>query len=194
MTHRRRTPGVLRLKITLQDTDPAVWRRVLVHSDITLHGLHRIIQLIMEWYDYHLYEFTVGGKRYEAPDPEAEGLDATRVTLGDLALKKGDRFTYLYDFGDDWLHEMVVEARHRPSRDAWLPWLLAGERAGPPEDCGGVHGFEEFLEAIRDPEHPEHEAMRAWAGKDYDPAAFDVRAVRHALVLADAWGALKEGE
>lgn len=187
MTKRRRAPAVLQLKITLAETDPVVWRRVLVHSDTTLHGLHRAIQFTMEWLDYHLYQFTVRGKHYEAPLPEAEEADSTRVTLGDLGLEKGESFTYVYDFGDEWVHEIVVEARRRPSRDEWLPWLLGGERAGPPEDCGGVGGFADLLEALGDPGHSEHEESRRWVGDDYDPAAFPVRAVRHSLLLANTW-------
>jgi hypothetical protein len=76
----------------------------------------------------------------------------------------------------------------------WIPWLIEGEGAGPPEDCGGLDGFENLLEALRDPEHEEHEELRTWAGDDYDPDTFDLRAHRHALLLAAAWGALGELE
>lgn len=193
MASRRRVPAVLQLRITLAETNPPVWRRVLVHSDTTLHGLHRLIQFMFEWLDYHLYEFTIRGERYEAPLPEAEGADSTRVTLGDLAMRKGEQFTYLYDLGDHWVHQIVVEERRRPSPHAWLPWLVDGERAGPPEDCGGVDRFAEFLEALVDPDDPEHEEWRAWVGEDYDPDAFFVRTVRHALLLAGT-GEMEAGE
>jgi len=188
---RRRGPEVLFLRISLKESVPQVWRRVLVHSDTTLQGLHRVIQILMEWQDYHLYEFVIRGERYEEQHDEAEGLDPAPVTLGSLRLEKGERFEYTYDFGDGWEHEIVVERRKRARREFWLPWVEAGERAGPPEDCGGILGFEEFLEALADPEHPEHERYRDWVGADYDPVRFDRRNATHFLRLAEAWGVLR---
>lgn len=192
MARKRRAAHVLSLKISLAESNPLIWRRVLVHSDTTLHGLHRIIQLLMQWYDYHLYVFTIRGEGYEAPDPEAEGADATKVKLGSLDLEQGERFSYLYDFGDDWEHEILVEAVEQGDPEQWLPWLVDGEGAGPPEDCGGMHGFEDFLQALADPKHSEHKALRHWVGEDYDPNMFDVQGARHALLLASAWGVLKK--
>jgi len=188
---RRRAPGVLQFKITLEGTDPPVWRRVLVPEEVTLHGLHRIVQILMQWYDYHLYEFEIRGKRYEAPDPEAEGVDSTQVRLLDLGFEPGERFTYRYDFGDDWVLELVVEKRTARKRDQWLPWVLEGERAAPPEDCGGVWGFARFLEALTDRMHEEHQQVIDWAGEDYDPDRFDRRSVNHFVIMASAWGALE---
>lgn len=188
---RRREPEVLQLKVTLEGTDLPVWRRVLVPEEITLHGLHRIVQILMQWYDYHLYDFEIRGERYEAPDPEAEGADSTQVSLVDLGFEPGERFTYRYDFGDDWEHEIVVEKRIKRNRNQWLPWVVEGERAAPPEDCGGVSGFADLLEALSDPMHEEHQQMIDWAGEDYDPDRFDRRSVNHAVIMAWAWGALE---
>lgn len=189
---RRRRSEILWLKITLEESQPLVWRRVLVRSDITLHSLHRIIQVLMGWYDYHLYEFFVRGRRYEAPHEDADGLDAKGVTLGSLALKKGEQFSYIYDFGDHWSHEILLEKREPAQPHHWLPWVEGGERAAPPEDCGGIGGFQQFLEAIVDPDHPEHDEWVQWSGEDYDPARFDRRATTNFLRLLSAWGVLGE--
>ncbi|HEX6940576.1 MAG TPA: plasmid pRiA4b ORF-3 family protein, partial [Longimicrobiales bacterium] len=170
-----------------------VWRRVLVPEEITLHGLHRIVQILMQWYDYHLYDFEIRGERYEAPDHEAEGADSTQVSLADLGFQPGERFTYRCDFGDNWKHEVVVEERTARQRNQWLPWVLEGERAAPPEDCGGVSASAGFFEARSDPMHEEHQQLIDWAGEDYDPNRFDRRFVNHSVIMAWAWGALEGG-
>ena len=177
----------IQLKIALADIKPEIWRRVIVSPEMTLHELHRIIQLMLEWWDYHLYEFTVGGKRYQEPLPEAEGEDATKTRLAKLRLSVGDKFTYVYDFGDDWQHTIEVEGFTNVHGADSPPYVIAGERRGPPEDCGGVDGFERFLNAIKDPTDPEHEEYRTWVGEDYHPDVFDLRTVRHAVALVSAW-------
>jgi hypothetical protein len=116
MTIRDRGGSALQLKILFEETNPAVWRRLLVPTSITLHGFHRVIQLMMGWYDYHLYEFTIHDLRYELPMDEAEGLDSTGVTLGSLKLKKGEQFSYTYDFGDDWRHNGSIRGSGRLDR------------------------------------------------------------------------------
>ncbi len=187
----KRKPKYLQFRIWLDEIEPQIWRRVLVPADISLHGLHRIIQLMFEWYDYHLYEFTIGERRYQEPDPEAEDEpeDSTSALLRDLGLAVGEEFTYVYDFGDHWVHRISVERAPARADQGWMPYVMGGERRGPPEDCGGTDGFERFLEAIRDPDDPEHDEYVTWAGGDYDPSAFDLRTVRHSVLLASAWGA-----
>ncbi len=182
---------MLTLRLSLRETEPEVWRRVLVQSDLTLHALHRIFQLLMQWSDYHLYVFTVGERRFEDAGVEgAENEDARTVTIGSLGLEKGDRFAYEYDFGDSWEHDVVVEKIGRWREDMWLPWVEGGANAAPPEDAGGAPGFADLKEALGDPDHPEHESYRRWAGEDYDPYHFDARAARNAVMLAWAWKAL----
>jgi hypothetical protein len=185
----KRKPKHLQLKIWLDEIEPRIWRRILVPAEISLHQLHRIMQMLFEWYDYHLYEFAIGEDRYQEPDPEAEDepKDSTRAQLRDLGLAVGDEFTYLYDFGDHWVHRIRVERAPPRVDGGWLPHVMGGERRGPPEDCGGTDGFERFLEAIRDPADPEHEEYLTWVGGDYDPDLFDLRTVRHAVLLASAW-------
>jgi hypothetical protein len=191
---RKPKPRLLELTITLAEIDPPIWRSVRVPDVYTLHQLHRVIQLVFGWLDYHLYSFQVGERRFEESLEEAEDEDSTVVRLSDLELSKSARLVYKYDFGDNWVHEIIVDDIYVVSpldeRDErLLPKLYGGERAGPPEDCGGPHGFANMLEALQNPEHPEHEEYRRWAG-DYDPERFDLRMVRNNLTLAAAWGAV----
>ncbi len=176
------------LRVVLADIVPEIWRRVIVPSATTLDELHRIIQLMFEWCDYHLYEFEVSGVKYQAPDAEAEGEDSTRARLSRLGLSIGAEFTYTYDFGDDWVHRIRVESLRVEEALDDLPYVVAGERRGPPEDCGGPSGFERFLNAMKNPRDPEHDEYRMWAGEDYVPDRFDIGTVRHAVMLATAWG------
>lgn len=188
---RKPRPRLLHLRITLAEVEPPIWRAVRVPDAYTLHQLHRVIQLAFGWLDYHLYMFEVGDRRFEEPLEEAEDEDSTAVHLRDLALDQGARFTYTYDFGDHWVHAIVVEGVHAatPVDQPSLPVLYGGERAGPPEDCGGPDGHAELLQALADPDHPEHESFRVWAG-NYDPERFDLRTARNNLTLAAVWGAL----
>jgi len=181
------------LHVALLDIAPLIWRRVRVPETFSLHQLHRTFQVIFSWLDYHLYSFDIRNQSFEAPHEEATGEDATAVSLVDLKLQIRDRFTYTYDFGDDWRHEVRVEEflpMPGPSDPDWSPRLLAGARAAPPEDAGGPFGYATMLEALAQPDHPEHEEFRAWLPPDYDPAVFDRWALDHALSLATAWGAV----
>lgn len=191
---RKPKPGALELRITLADIEPPVWRSVRVPDAYTLDQLHRVIQLLFGWLDYHLYSFEVGERRFEAPLEEAEDEDATAIRLRDLQLGKDTRFTYTYDFGDDWVLQIVVEDVYTitpmdEDDERLLPMLYGGERAAPPEDCGGPGGYASMLEALRDPRHPEHGNYRLWGG-DHDPERFDLRMARNTLTLAAAWGAI----
>jgi hypothetical protein len=189
---RKPKPRALELRITLAEIEPPIWRRIRVPDAYTLDQLHRVIQLVFGWLDYHLYGFRVGERRFEAPSEDAEDEDSTAIRLRDLALSAAARFTYTYDFGDNWVHEILIHGVYiimPVDGDPSLPVLQAGERSGPPEDCGGPSGYAELLQALRDPEHPQYERCRLWAG-DYDPERFDVRTARNNLALAAAWGAI----
>ncbi|MCC7106094.1 MAG: plasmid pRiA4b ORF-3 family protein, partial [Chloroflexi bacterium] len=145
---------------------------------------HDVIQEAMGWSQSHLYMFDADGEEYGEPDPDQFGLpvrSARGTALRRMAPEPGDRFTYEYDFGDDWRHRIVVEKVLPPERGVVYPRCLAGRRACPPEDCGGIWGYEEFLEAIRDPDHEEHEAMLEWVGGAFDPEAFDLKTVNETL-------------
>jgi hypothetical protein len=162
---------------------PAVLRRVQVPGELSLAGLHAVVQVAMGWTDSHLHEFDVDGARYGLPDPDwdaGEVGDEARVTLFRL-LGQGDRAGYVYDFGDGWTHRLTVEKVLAPEPGVSYPRCVSGRRACPPEDVGGPWGYDEFLAAMADPAHPEHEQYREWLGEPFDPAAFDLTEVNAAL-------------
>ena len=162
------------LKITLTDVEPAVWRRVALPGAYTLDRVHRVIQLAMGWQDCHLHSFDIGTVQYGQPDPDGllDLRDEIDTRLDDLAAKD-DRFAYTYDFGDWWEHQVLVEDVLLAEPDGRYPTCLDGAGACPPEDVGGTYGFERFRAAMADRGHPEHDALRSWYGRSYDPGAFD---------------------
>jgi hypothetical protein len=167
------------LKILLCESDPPIWRRVLVTDAATLNDLHHVIQQSMGWTDYHLHQFIIEGQYYSDPAFElgeyvSDVRDEYRVTLGDIAAKEPGQFFYEYDFGDRWLHEITVEKSGRLNPDEFYPQCVGGERACPPEDCHGVEGYAEFLDAIEDPYHYDHEGSLAWIGGYFDPEHFNL--------------------
>jgi hypothetical protein len=191
----RTQPVAFRLRIAIDDIEPPIWRTVLVAGTATLHELHRTIQLIFDWYDYHLYEFEVDDTRYEAPDEEMEGEDSTRVKLRQLGLETGSAFRYTYDFGDDWSHRIEIEGVEAlDPDDFFLSRVLAGERRGPPEDAGGPHRYSELMALLGRPLEELDENERdfvEWLEPGFDPEEFSVSQANHALGLCAAWGVLK---
>jgi hypothetical protein len=159
---------VFQLKITLLDTRPPIWRRVLVDGDRTLDHLHEVIQAAFGWWNYHLHEFEVGRTRYGVPDPDEDWgeppRDERRARIGAIA-GAGGSFRYTYDFGDGWDHRIVVEAVRRSDSASAVPACVDGRRACPPEDCGGTWGYRELLEILADPAHPDHDERREWIGR-----------------------------
>jgi hypothetical protein len=137
----------------------------------------------MGWTQSHLYEFEIGGRSFGEPSPEdyVPVRSAKATPLRRVAPDAGAAFTYVYDFGDNWQHKVVVEKVLPPEPGVSYPRCLTGRRACPPEDVGGIWGYQEFLETIRDPEHEEHAAMLTWVGGTFDPEAFDLRMVNHEL-------------
>ena len=175
---------VLRLKVELLEIAPPIWRRIEVPGDSTFWDLHVAIQDAMGWADSHLHMFEIrdaGRKSVEIgiPDPDFESGVVAGWTrpLSKHVKKPGDRLVYEYDFGDSWRHSVVLEAVSSAEPGVRYPRCLDGARKCPPEDCGGVPGFEDFLEAIADPDHDEHESMLTWCGGSYDPEDFDPAAV-----------------
>jgi len=181
-----REDAVYILRITIEEVEPSVWRRVQVPGSITLERLHTVIQRAMGWRDAHLHEFEVGGRRYGQPEPDEPHYKVEpewKLTLRAAAPIEGARFRYVYDLGDGWGHELLVEAIQTPAGPLKYPACLAGERACPPEDCGGPPGYANLLEVLRDRTHPEHRDMLAWAGRGFDPERFDLAAVNRKLKL-----------
>ncbi len=174
---------VYQMKVTLEDISPPIWRRIQVANDTTLGRLHRILQVIMGWSDYHLHEFIIGGVSYGVPDKESmsDMKSEKNVRLSQVVSGEGTKLTYIYDFGDYWRHKILVERILPPEPNTRYPICIKGKRACPPEDCGGPGGYYEFLEAIQDPNHPEHEDMLEWIGGSFDPEAFDLDEINSRL-------------
>ncbi len=170
---------VYQFKITLLNTRPPIWRRIQV-KDCTLDKLHERIQTAMGWTNSHLNHFKVGEKHYGDPllmDENFEEfgyLDSTTTKISDILPRTGKRFRfeYEYDFGDAWWHEVLFEGCVRAEPGRRYPICLEGERACPPEDVGGIPGYEEYQEAMAEPDHERHEEYMGWRGP-FDPEAFD---------------------
>ncbi|MBS0265621.1 MAG: plasmid pRiA4b ORF-3 family protein, partial [Planctomycetes bacterium] len=163
-------------------------RRIQVR-DCTLDQLHEHIQTAMGWENCHLHEFDIQGERYGDPQLLSEGvgdfvgIDSTKTRLSDI-LPAGTQplgFRYTYDFGDGWDHDILYEGRPPCDPQVKYPVCLEGANACPPEDSGGVPGYENLLEALRDPKHEDHERLCEWVGDDFDPAAFDEKAATKAM-------------
>jgi hypothetical protein len=177
---------IYQIKLTLLGTKPPIWRRLLVPAGLTLEQLHHVVQAAMGWQDSHLHSFRIGQKSFRIPDPEdglmgLPGGDERNVRLFSVLGKVGSKAVYTYDFGDDWEHSISVEKVLQPEEGLTYPVCVAGKRRGPPEDCGGVPGFYNLLEAISDPDHEDHEDMQDWIGGDFDPEDFSVDEVNEML-------------
>ena len=174
--------SVYQLKVSLRGITPPIWRRVQVPGDITLAKLHRVLQIVMGWTNSHLHKFSIGEVDYAEPDPDGFlNVQSDRRARLNNVVRTKQKFEYEYDFGDSWEHDLVVEKTLQPEPGAFYPFCLGGKRACPPEDCGGVWGYQEFLEAIMNPAHTEHEAMLTWVGGSFDPETFDLGAVNASL-------------
>ena len=180
---RATTRVVYQIKVTLKGSKPPIWRRMQVASETTLAQLHHILQGVMGWEGSHLHQFVIGGIPYGEPEMrgELEAEDARTVTLDSLVRGEQLTFLYKYDFGDSWEHELRIEKTLPREGGKRYPVCLTGKRACPPEDCGGIWGYADFLEAIHDPKHPEHDEMLAWVGGEFDPDAFDLEEVNTQL-------------
>ena len=189
----------VQLKISLKNSTPPIWRRVLVKSSISFYELHYTIQIAMGWENYHLYDFQIGNYRIgiideDFNDPESgssDVIDATQITLEEV-LSKGEvkSFTYEYDFGDGWIHSVVVEKTMPLEPDTYYPVCIKGKLNCPPEDCGGLYGYYNLLEIISNKKHPEHKEMLDWMGGGFDPNEFEVDDVN--VDLEDIEGIMRD--
>ena len=180
------------LKITLKDTHRPVWRRFVVPANIRLDDFHNTIQTIMGWDNGHLHAFETGNARrsrkwYKASehiddDGWDDSLPEEKYTLQSLLSEKGAKIRYLYDFGDSWDHDILLENPNYDDPDQPAPiFCIKGVGACPPEDCGGVSGFEDFCEAIADPKHPKYKEFKEWYDGKYDPGHFDLDSINEEL-------------
>lgn len=172
----KRLKTIYKLKITLKDIKPPIWRRFIVNADVTLPSLHKIIQTVMGWSNSHLHQFRVDGIIYCEPheDNMIDYIDYRRVKLSKLIKFKGEKIYYDYDFGDGWYHEIKLEKVLTTDVPLIWPMCLDGARRSPPEDCGGAYGYEEILEIIKNPEHEEYEERMAWLPYGFNPEEFSV--------------------
>jgi hypothetical protein len=177
--------AVYQLKVTLDGIKPSIWRRIQVRGDITLFKLHKILQVVMGWQDYHLHQFVIDGECYSVISIEADMQgddfkDEKRFKLSRIIPGEKFKFTYEYDFGDGWDHTILVEKILRPAEELKAPVCLDGKRSAPPEDCGGKGGYHDVLKALKNPSHPDNAELMEWLDK-YDPEYFDADKVNERL-------------
>jgi hypothetical protein len=173
-------PPLFQLKITLIGIDPPIWRRVQVPSPISLCCLHSAFQVVMGWTDSHLHQFEKDGKNWGVPEWEFDLIDESRTQLAKVLRSEGESMTYLYDFGDNWRHEVMLEKIIPATTASKTPVCLGGDRRCPREDVSGVLGYQEFLDAITDPAHKDYERLVTWAGGHFLDQ-FDVKAANETL-------------
>jgi len=185
-----RTPrnAIYQFKVTLWGSKPPIWRRIQVPGAYTPDDLHAVLQVAIGWHNAHLHQFIVGPTYYAPPEFELDdplGLgateDSTRITPRRVASQEGATFVYQYDFGDDWEHTILVEKILRPDPAVRYPVCVAGRRAAPLEDCGGIWGYAEPLEILQNPDDPEREERLEWLGGEFGPAAFDLEGINRRL-------------
>ena len=179
---------VARLLIELEDISPRIWRRVDVPTGITLTTLHEVIQAVMRWEYAHLYEFRAGERVYGDPFPGMESpsrrvYKASGIRLNQLIDRGVTSFLYVYDFGDDWRHRITIEDLRDGDADTDYPVFVEGARRAPPEDVGGLPGFEAFLKAIGNRRHPQHAELTEWSGGGFDPDDIEPREIELDLAM-----------
>jgi hypothetical protein len=181
---KRKIDRVYQFKVTLNDIRPPIWRRIQVPETSTFWDLHVAIQDAMGWLDYHLHEFTVcnppTGRKHAIGIPGDEDFypgekrvyAGWRRKIADYFSVQNAKAEYVYDFGDDWHHMVRLEKILPREQGVRYPICLGGKRACPPEDCGGIYGYQEFLEIIMNPGHEDYEPMLEWVGGSFDPEHF----------------------
>ena len=175
----RKPASLYQFKITLKGSRPPIWRRILVPSDITFYRLHQIIQTVFNWQDCHLFEFSFRDMDVSIPQDDDFPALNSRPSKNAMHLKLNrlfpaeQRCVYTYDFGDNWQHSVVLEKVLEAEPGAFYPVCTAGKKHAPPEDIGGIGGYYDFLEALRDPQNPQHGDMLEWIGGSEEDPGFD---------------------
>jgi hypothetical protein len=165
--------------LKLIGTEPLVTRTFKVSSESSMYVLHHIIQVVMGWKNYHLYQFEVGeiviaDKRLWDEEEMGPITDVKEVSVGEVFTKVGTTAVYEYDFGDGWMHHLDLVDRSIHQTQEVLPLVISGENACPPEDCGGIHGYKELLEVLKNTKHPEYRETKVWVGSKFNPTNFNV--------------------
>jgi hypothetical protein len=180
----KKKPSYLyQLKISLDGIKPQIWRRVLVDPEIKLPDLHKVIQTVMGWTNSHLHQFYYNDEIYSEPyeDNDYFYTDYRRIRLNRLIFFAKQKMKYEYDFGDGWMHTIVLEKIITDPIDIPVPFCSEGKRNCPPEDCGGPYGYMELCEIIKNPKHEEYDEMVEWLGYEYDPEEFNIVSVNQRL-------------
>lgn len=176
---------VYQLKVTLDGIRPLIWRQILVPGNTTLNIMHDILQIIMGWKDYHLHHFFISNRYYGDPEFDEYGdlemIPEEEFILSKVITGEGFRFKYVYDYGDNWEHSLIVEKISYSDKRENHPICIQGERACPPEDVGGRWGYKDFIKAISKLNHPEHDEYLTWVGGEYDPENFNREEVNSKL-------------
>lgn len=174
---------VYALRLDIAGTSPRIWRRVLVRESMWLSGLHDTIQVLFDWFDYQTHVFSFDELRLGNPvkHPDMTVEDDRDIALSDLDLEHRERFTYDYCFGEAWRVDIKVEKQVTLQKDQLYPRCLAGDRAGPPEDCGGLEAFHDLLDCLKEPDTDLGREWRKWVGPDYDPARCEPERINQAL-------------
>ncbi|MCP4421810.1 MAG: plasmid pRiA4b ORF-3 family protein [Chloroflexi bacterium] len=179
------TKKVYQFKVTLRGIRPPIWRRIQVYNNLTFYEFHRVLQRVMGWYDAHLHLFDVGGRYITDAETLAsgwgDGKDEDTTFLNQHVRREKQKIRYVYDFGDSWEHDLLLEKILPIEPDVHYPRCLKGKRACPPEDCGGMWGYESLLEALADETHSEHESYLEWMEGGFDSEAFDLKKINEAL-------------
>lgn len=180
---------IFQFKVTLNHSAPKIWRRIQVPSEYTFFDLHVAIQDAMGWIDSHLHGFRImqkGGMRpivIQYPNPEEDfsdygERDERKECIADYFDKITKQCTYEYDFGDGWVHTVLFEKELSPEIGMTYPRCVAGRNACPPEDCGGVGGYEDLQSILKNPKHPEHREVLSWLflenADEFNPKELDI--------------------
>jgi len=177
------------IQITLKESKPKIWRRILVPSDLLLSDFHKIIQTTMGWTNSHLHQFiknqTFYTKRMDDDDfwDETDSIDYSKIKIADLLKKEKDSIVYEYDFGDGWEHDIILEKIETNEMNTNIPICLTGKNNCPPEDCGGIWGYYELLEILKHPDHEEYAEYIEWLGDEFDPKYFDKNEINERLKM-----------
>lgn len=180
---KKATERVLTLRLHVVGTSPQVWRRLVVKESMWLSRLHDSIQVVFDWFDYQTHAFNLDDQRFGNPlKREALTIEDDRdVTLVDLDLEHHERFTYGYHFGEGWQVEIKLEKIGTAEKGISYPNCIGGERAGPPEDCGGLEAYHDMIACIKEPHTELGREWLEWLGPDYDAEACDLEKINKAL-------------
>lgn len=181
------TNKIYQIQIALKRFKPKIWRRLLIPSDLLLSDFHKVIQTSMGWTNSHLHQFIKNRTFYTVKMQdddlwdEMDNVDYKEIKISDLLKKEKDKIVYEYDFGDGWEHDIILEKILPPDNNTKHPICLTGKMNCPPEDCGGIWGYSDMLEILKDPDHEEYESYIEWLGEEFDPTYFDKDEVNELL-------------